>query len=252
MTETIHLKTLDSVPAARLEKLLNSRLLFGHQSVGFNIIEGIRDVLSEKGGRSFSFLETRDHTSSEGPGFFHSTIGQNVDPLGKIRDFDAIIRSGKAERLDVAFMKLCYVDVEADTDVMAVFSSYKDTMARLKADFPMTTFVHFTIPLVSRQKGIKPLLKRILGRQVRGFGDNLTREKLNSLLRKEYSDKGPLFDLALFESTRLDGSHLVYELNGEKYSALEDSYTDDGGHLNQKGRKFIAEQLLVFMAGIGR
>jgi hypothetical protein len=248
------LKSLESVPAAELQKLLNARLFFGHQSVGFNIVEGIGDVLSDKGDRSFAITQTSDLAISSEPGFFHSTIGQNEDPLGKIRDFDAILRGGSAEHLDIAFMKLCYVDIQADTDVTAVFRGYKDTMARLKIDFPKTVFVHFTVPIVRREKGIKPLLKRLLGRQVEGFGsdDNLAREKLNELLRNEYAGKEPLFDLALYESTRADGSRTAFTLNGGRYYALEDAYTDDGGHLNQTGRRFIAEQLLVFLAGVVR
>jgi hypothetical protein len=252
MTEKTHLAALGSVPDGRLEKLLNSRLFFGHQSVGFNIIDGIRDVLTTKGGRGFTLTEARDLSIADGPGFYHSRIGQNGDPLGKIRDFEVIMRSGRKERLDVAFMKLCYVDVGVDTDVMAIFEGYRDTMTRLKSDFPETMFVHFTVPLVARQKGIKPLLKRLLGRQVRGYDDNLAREKLNSLLRNEYSGKEPLFDLALFESTRPDGSRSLLKLRGERYSALEDAYTDDGGHLNLNGRKVVAEQLLAFLAGIVR
>jgi len=253
MTEKTPLTgTLESVPAADLQKLLNARLFFGHQSVGFNIIEGIGDVLSEKGGRRLVVKETREQAASAGPGFLHSTIGQNGDPLGKIRDFDAIMRGGMAEGLDLAFMKLCYVDIQADTDVTAIFRGYRDTLAKLKADFPKTIFVHLTVPLVTQEKGIKPLLKRLLGRQVRGFGDNLARERLNNLLRNEYAGKEPLFDLARFESTRVDGSQTAMELNGERYYAMEEAYTDDGGHLNQKGRRFIAEQLLVFLASLAR
>jgi hypothetical protein len=250
MTEkTPTLETLDSVPAARLKELLNSRLYFGHQSVGLNIIEGIRDVLSGNDGQSFHFTETRDVDRTVGPGFYHSTIGKNGDPLGKIRDFDTIMRGGGGEHLDIAFMKLCFVDIQADTDVTAIFRSYKGTMAKLKSDFPKTVFLHSTVPLMSREKGIKPLLKRVLGRQIRGFGDNLAREQLNNLLRNEYAGKDPLFDLAHLESTRADGSRTAFDLNGERYYALEEMYTSDGGHLNQKGRRYIAEQLLVFLAG---
>lgn len=253
MTEKAALpQTLDSVSPAEWEKLLNARLFFGHQSVGFNIIEGMNEVLSRKGGPSLTVKETRDPAAAVGPGLFHATIGQNGDPLGKIRGFDAIMRDGMAKQVDVAFMKLCYVDVGPGTDVAAIFASYKETLSHLKTDYPTTMFVHFTVPLVSQEKGIKPLVKGILGRHVRGFEDNLVRDKLNSLLRTQYAGKEPLFDLALFESTRPDGSRTLSELAGRKYAALEAMYTDDGGHLNETGRGFIAQQLLVLLAGVSR
>lgn len=246
------LETLDAVPKDKLKNLLNSRLFFGHQSVGYNIIEGISNVLGARGGSSIAIIETRDPARTVGPGFFHSPIGQNTDPLAKIRDFDAIMRSGNAANLDIAFMKLCYVDVQADTDVTAIFRSYKNTMARLKEDFPHTVFVHFTVPLVSREKGIKPLVKGLLGRQIRGYGDNSTREQLNTLLRNEYEGEEAFFDIARFESTRADGSRTAYEASAGRYYALEEVYTSDGGHLNQEGERYIAEQLIVFLSSIVR
>jgi hypothetical protein len=243
--------TLASVPPATLEKLANTRLFFGHQSVGFNIIDGIAEVMDENGGRRLLFKETRERPASGGPGFFHATIGQNGDPLGKIRDFDAIMRGGMAGGTDIAFMKLCYVDVQGDTDVTAIFRSYKGALDRLKADFPKTTFVSFTVPLVSRERGLKPLLKRLLGRQVHGFEDNRAREKLNTLLRNDAGSE-PLFDLALLESTRPDGSRTALGSSDGTCYAMEGIYTDDGGHLNRVGRKYIAEQLLLFLTTLTR
>ena len=41
----------------------------------------------------------------------HAFIGENGKPLLKIQDFDARMRSGIGEQVDVAMMKLCYVDI---------------------------------------------------------------------------------------------------------------------------------------------
>jgi hypothetical protein len=248
---TLMLRRLDSVEPARLERLIRSRLFFGHQSVGFNIIEGLGDVLREKGGQGFAFVEGRRAPLASEPVFLHATIGENGESLAKIRDFESVIR-GLAEGVDIAFMKLCYADLWMDTDVQLIFASYKDALARLKADRPDTIFVHWTVPLVAREGGLKPFVKRLLGRAVAGYEDNLNRERLNELLRAEYGGKEPLFDLALFESTRPDGSRSGFPVKGKTCYALEPAYTDDGGHLNEKGRRFIAEQLLVFLAEIAR
>jgi hypothetical protein len=243
-------RTIESVPASDLQKLANARVFFGHQSVGFNIVAGIDDILGNGGSRQLRIEETRDPSAAAGRGLFHAMLGRNADPVGKIRDFDSLLRGGWSRDLDIAFMKLCYADIGAETDVMAVFSAYRETMARLKADYPKTVFVHFTVPLVSRESGLVPFLKRMAGRGVRWFDANRARERLNSLLRREYEGKEPLFDLAYFESTRADGTRVTLGSGGQAVYALEGEYTDDGGHLNDRGRKIIAEQLIVFLAGL--
>ena len=133
-----------------------------------------------------------------------------------------------------------------------VFRVYRDTMAGLRASFPRTTFVNLTVPLVTREKGLKSLVKRLLGRPLRGYADNLARENLNRLLRDEYEGTAPLFDLARLESTRADGSRVAFEEGGGRYYALEKAWSDDGGHLNGPGRRFIADRLLVYLAGLER
>jgi hypothetical protein len=249
MTEKVSLEgNIASLPAADAQKLLAARIYFGHQSVGLNILEGIADVLTAAGS-SITITEARDTNQGAGPGIFHSAIGENENPLAKIRDFDALMRAGWPSRVDAAFMKLCYVDIRARTDVDALFAVYRDTMARLKADFPRTIFVHFTAPIMSRETGIKASIKRLVGREIWGDADNIAREKYNALLRKEYQGREPLFDLALLESTRADGSRTLYSSGVSRYATLEAAYTDDGGHLNACGRAFIAERLLLFLAG---
>jgi hypothetical protein len=241
-------RTLDAADPVKLERLLGSRIFFGHQSVGYNIVEGIGDVLREKG-MQVVFEESRVAGGS-GPRFLHSRIGKNGDPMGKIADFDAIMRGGMADAADIAFMKMCYLDVYAGSDVEATFAAYKAAMSKLSADFPKTTFVHLTVPITAAEKGLKPLVKRLLGRGLNVSGDNLARETLNSMLRREYSAGGKLFDLAMIESTGMDGMRRVYERDGRKYFNLFEGYTEDGGHLNAAGRRIVSEDLLVFLTGI--
>jgi len=68
------------------------------------------------------------------------------------------------------------------------------------------------------------------------------------MLRKEYEGKEPLFDIAKFESTLPDGSRTSFSENGKIYYCLASNYTTDGGHLNDLGKKVVAEQLLLFLS----
>ena len=60
----------------------------------------------------------------------HAFIGENGKPVLKIQDFDARMRSGVGEQVDVAMMKLCYIDIDSDTDVGALFATYRETVGR--------------------------------------------------------------------------------------------------------------------------
>ena len=69
-------------------------------------------------------------------------------------------------------------------------------------------------------------------------------------MRKEYEGKAAFFDLARIESTFRDGRRASYSRDGRTYDCLVPEYTYDGGHLNDLGRKILAEQLLIFLANL--
>ena len=122
------------------------RIYFGHQSVGYNIIEGIKDLSS-----GFNIVD-----STEAPGedsfFLHSGVGRNTEPVSKIKDFSEIV-SELGEDIDVAFLKFCYIDFSAATDSQEVFTDYQTAVKDLKQKYPDLIFVHLTAPLVTVQKG---------------------------------------------------------------------------------------------------
>jgi len=245
---SVPIATIDSISAEALDALAGKRIFFGHQSVGWNIIDGLRDVAMQKARNGFNFVEAREIGSK--PGFYHAGIGSNGDPLGKIADFEAIIRGGMGGKVDIAFMKLCYVDVVAGTDVATVFAAYLDAMNRLDAEYPGTTFVRVTVPLMvdQRDKGFKPFVKRLLGRPVRDDG-NLERQWINDMIRADCSNSGRhLYDLAKIESVASDGSRITLTKSGESYYTLRDEYSSDGGHLNEKGRQSTALELLSVLS----
>ena len=105
------------------------------------------------------------------------------EPWLKVQDFDAKMRSGLGRRVDVAMMKFCYVDVTADTDVDALFATYRETMAALRHDFPEVTFIYVTVPLTTESL-LSQLKSRITGSKGYGAADNAARERLNALIRR--------------------------------------------------------------------
>jgi len=239
--------SLGEVPDSTWAGLGAKRIFFGHQSVGANIMAGVADLVAAEPRLGLRVV-TDAAALDSGGAFLHGPVGSNGDPGGKTDDFAARIEGPLAGRLDVAFHKYCYVDVTAATDVPAVFEHYRQTMARLAAAHPGVVFVHVTTPLVTVPGGAAVSLKRMLGRTPGRFADNLARERFNQLMRRTYAGREPLFDLAAIESTRPDGSRETFAAGGHRAYALVPAYASDGSHLNEVGRRRVAEELLVFLA----
>ncbi|MBW2608023.1 MAG: hypothetical protein JRD05_10355 [Deltaproteobacteria bacterium] len=68
------------------------------------------------------------------------------------------------------------------------------------------------------------------------------------MLRKEYDGKEPVFDIAKIESTFPNGTRCSFTKDGKTYYSMVPEYTYDSGHLNETGRKKVAEQLLILLA----
>ena len=62
---------------------------------------------------------------------------------------------------------------------------------------------------------------------------------------------GETADIAYFESTYPDGKRSTFTKEGKSYFDLAPEYTYDDGHLNEKGRQWVAEHLLNFLATAG-
>ena len=246
-TEEMDLHTVP-VNNSELEKLSQKTIFFGHQSVGFNILEGISEIIGEHKNVNLKIVESKEIGSKKQ--FYHFRIGKNGDPAFKMQDFADMLDGGIGRQADIAFLKLCYIDFWFNTNVEEVFQKYRQTMERLQDSYPNVLFVHFTAPLTVRENGVKTLIKGMIGRPRWGYEDNLIREKFNRLMRDEYGQTGLVFDIARLESTLPDGSRLEYKLNDQEYFALVPEYTSDGGHLNETGRRIIANNLLHFLASI--
>jgi len=252
-----HFGSLKDVPDSSWEKLAQKRIFFGHQSVGFNIIDGLKDLMKENPQLKLNIVETSNPADFDKPIFAHARVGKNTDPKSKIDEFSAFMEKGIGNKADIAFFKFCYVDVTATTNIDKVFQDYKNTLSRLKKECPKATFIHVTVPLTSKPTGFqaymkkaKELAKRIIGRSVFNHYDNIERSRFNEMIRREYHDKEPVFDLAKVESTHPDGRTETFTKDGDIFYSLVPDYTYDGGHLNETGSKVAAEQLLLLLVSL--
>jgi hypothetical protein len=242
--------SIKDVPAETWEKLSQKKIYFGHQSVGNNILDGVRDVMKENPQVKLNIVETNNLADFTTPLFGHSRVGKNEDPKSKCDAFADFMDKGLGNNADIAFFKFCFVDVTSTTDSNELFKTYKATMSGIRTKYPKTIFIHMTTPILIVQTGPKAWIKKIIGRSIDGYEDNIKREQFNALLRKEFSGKEPFIDLALIESILPDGSKATFEKDGKIYPALVTAYTNDGGHLNEVGRKKVAEQLLILLASL--
>ncbi len=138
----------------------------------------------------------------------------NGSPMQKITTFKDDLAGGSGAKVDIAFMKFCFVDFDGSTDPAALFSAYQSMITSVKAQYPDVHFVHFTAPLETVSNGAY----------------NVVREAFSARVRAAYGSD--VFDLALLESTCPGGRR---ELSGG-VPALCPEYTSDSGHLNATGQ----------------
>ena len=239
---------VDESLRADFERIAQRRIFFGHQSVGVNLLDGVRQ-LSAMASVPIRVFETPAAKGVETNGLGHTFVARNGDPFQKLKSFEQAMGQ-QPTGLDIALVKFCFVDITADTDVKALFARYRATIDGLKTKNPGTTFVHITVPLTIMQKGLKGSLKKLIGRTPYGAIENIRREEYNELLRQAYRGREPLFDLARVESTAQDGTAVTGEWNGSVAPAMAPAYTDDGGHLNAAGRLRAARELVSILASI--
>lgn len=239
------------VSTADLATASTARVFFGHQSVGMNVLDGLPALYADHAMPAPRIEQGRRPLSAPGGFVEHDYLGVNEQPLGKIQDFDHALRSGLAEHVDVAIMKLCYIDFRSDTDVDALFAAYRDTIEALERDFPDITIVKATVPLMTDRRGLSKLKARISGNDRFGPAENVARERFNTLVRERYAGDH-LFDVAAAESTAPDGARSGGRHDGQDYFALYDGYASDPGHLNAQGAKMAAAAWVRAVAGAVR
>ena len=249
-SEQMNDSALEEVSNVKWSSLAQKRIYFGHQSVGFNIIDGLNKIVKQNPDIKLNILKAGDSVEGNDSFFAHSQVGKNRNPISKIKDFSQVINNGMGEKLDIAFLKFCYVDITKNTDVDDLFENYKKELSILKESYPNTKFIHVTAPLKTVQTGVLAIVKKVIGKPAGGYESNIMRNKFNKRLDEEYRGKEPIFDLARVEATRSDGSLQTFSHGGETYVSLYPKYTNDGGHLNNHGQKAVAEQLLLMLTDL--
>jgi len=231
-----------------LAHLQDVTIFFGHQSVGSNILDGVDDLL-ERSGLSGSFPITaleQDQNQSESF-IIHSPIGKNQDPISKCDDFYQKMHEGLGERVDMALFKFCYIDIHEHTDIEAIFKYYQSVMTKLKKEFPSVKFIHATVPLRTSPDNLGVKLREFMGRENRSKLANIKRNEFNALLT-EHFNQDSIFDIARWQSSHYDGRIDFFRIKGRKYYRLIEEYTDDGGHLNARGREWVAAHFIRVLA----
>jgi hypothetical protein len=251
MDVKMHFPQWDSVDPAGWPALNQKKIVFAHMSVGLNIVEGVRAVLSDHSEITLlPSLITSDPAVMELPGLYHTQLGHNGQPLLKIKSFESILRAAQPFGIDIALMKLCYVDIEWNTDIDSVFGQYKKTIDELKTQMPGTTFLHCTVPLESepvlRKIRIKESVKSLLGKPT-VTDSNIRRMRYNEMIRQTWPTE-QILDIAQIESVNQDGFLWCKVKKNQKIPFLYSQYTTDGGHLNALGSRRVGQQLLMLLA----
>jgi hypothetical protein len=245
------LRRISDVPRHYWAMLAEKKIFFGHQSVGFNIVDGLKDVMKEHDYITLNIVETNNPDDFDQPVFGHAKVGKNLDPVSKINAFRDIMDNGVGNKADIAFFKFCYVDVMRDSEPKQIFNQYTGAMNELSRRYSQTTFLHVTVPVcsVSRsaEKVAKSLIKRLIGKPG-VLEDNVKRWEYNALLNDAYGKQQEFFDLALTETVSLNGFRAYLKKGDQKVFIMFPQYTTDGGHLNEEGRRIVAEQLLIVLA----
>ena len=232
-----------------LALLATKRIYFAHQSVGANILQGVTE-LARAQDVPLRIVRVPRASDVPTPGFGHFFVPENGAPLEKLANFETAL--GADAGIDIALIKFCYVDIDANTDAAMLFARYQATVAKLRSQNPRTIFVHVTLPLTTVQTGPKAFAKRLLGRAPYGTIENVRREQYNALMRRAYAGREPLFDLARLESHAPDGTLVTVAWEGSTAPAMASDYTDDGGHLNARGRDLAARELVRVLAAAAR
>lgn len=238
---------MNIIPDESIQALLSKKIFFGHMSVGYNILQGMEDIITADARLAdFKRLDISSTiNSASAPGFYHAKIGKNGLPKTKCDAFLDFLRNNRAgEHFDIAFFKFCYVDIERDYDINNLFDYYVKTIDQVKQEFPKLKIIHVTIPVTAHQWGIKGMAKNLL----MGDMENVKRNQFNDKLKNAYQHIDPIFDLAQIESTLLDGTRSSFIHKNQIYYSLARHYTSDGGHLNESGSYYAAKELLAILA----
>lgn len=227
-------------------KIEGKKILFGHMSVGDNMLDGLRMYMAPLG-ITTQKTEIDGQPLDKEADIIHFYIGKNTQPKDKVDDFVKLIeKKALHSPIDFAVMKFCYADFRPDTDPRVIYDYYLEAIVSLKKKYPQISFFHMTVPLTITTNTIKDRIKRLIGKEPWSDGCNRVRTAYNSILLNEV-DKSMVFDIARIESTWPNGKREKTEKENHKWYSMVPLFTNDGGHLNDVGKKVVASEFIVFL-----
>lgn len=245
--ESTSVSTGAALSDRQVQVLGTRKVFFGHQSVGGDIIQGIRDLMAADPRLKLNIVHSAEPQSVQGPAFVEFEVGANGNPQSKNEAYAAILEKGMGKQGGIAMFKYCYVDMDSSTDVPRMFESYRKEITGLKLKYPLLQLAHITVPLTTVEPAAKAWLKNLLGRTT-ARNINAKRNEFNQRLRETYAGTDTIFDLAEVESTHPDGSRSYFMRGQERIYTMAPEFTTDGGHLNEAGRRAAAQRLLLVLA----
>ena len=163
-----------------LARVSRTKVFFGHQSVGMNVLDGVPGVYAAHGVAAPAIVEDGTEPGQDGGFVDHAFIGENAKPLVKIQDFDAKMRSGArpAGRRgdDEVLLRRHHRPARTSPRCSLLPRDHR----RPGAGLPQVTFVHVTVPLMTEQGQLSKLKSLLTGRSGNGPADNVARERLNA------------------------------------------------------------------------
>jgi len=273
---------LDAVSDACWKELRDRRIYFVHRSVGDDLVKGMEDAMRRRstiGLRVVGYDAARRESAREHreerrerergggnedevrtgsgrvppdafaePGFIHADAGYHHAET-KIDEFEELLLSEEGARIDVAILELCYRDFGRSTDTATLLQHYAQAVESIRHARPDLVIVHCTVPLREAERGFRRAVKDAVG--VGGDGANAARGRFNEALRKRFHGE-PMLDLARLESVRPDGSEATVVVQDASWPALAKEYSEDGAHLNARGRLRLGVGMLATLGATCR
>jgi len=229
-----------------LEVLAKSRVYFGHQSVGNNLLAGLTSLSAT---HNVPLRIVSAPAPDEAPGIVHAIVGRNREPQTKCDAFARFLTEQGTARWDAAILKFCYADMGegGEQNPNRVLDGYKAAVRSARTARPDLLIVHATMPLQSEGLGKRDAIRKFFGFGTSNDAHNVVRNKYNDLLRAEYAGE-PLIDLAWAESTRPDGTRTGFHRDGQFIYAMAREFTYDEGHLSDAGKEWVAREFVRSLA----
>jgi len=134
-----------------LDKARTLKVFFGHQSVGNNIMDGLRDLAKLNPDRYACNIQRifNPNWYDHNHGFGEAPIGKNGSCSAKVEDFVKRMNEGLGERVDVAMMKFCFVDFTPKDNPEKDWRLYREGLETVEKAHPKVRVVWWTSPLMA-------------------------------------------------------------------------------------------------------